>query len=95
VRPGLDLPQERQAGSVCLRQDLHLEDVVGADANAVFLALAAIPVDDRNDLPGLAGALGCRAHAYALTAVVALTAVTTLMAVTTLTAVTTLMSNWG
>src|SRR4051794_15846122 len=47
VRPALQLAEERQRREVGVVHAPHLEDVVGADLDAVRLALAARPVDHR------------------------------------------------
>jgi hypothetical protein len=51
VNPGLELADGRQRGAILGRQFPDFENVVGTDPYTVFLALAAIPVDERGDVP--------------------------------------------
>src|SRR5262245_52974464 len=57
VRPRLQLAEQRQRRAVVAGEATDLEDVVGTDADAVFLRLAAVAVDDGSHASGLALAL--------------------------------------
>src|SRR5208283_6246490 len=49
----LDARHERQRAFILGAQLAHLEDVVGADLDAIFLALASIAIDDRREDAGV------------------------------------------
>lgn len=52
VEEGLHPPQRRHPGAVAGRERAHLEHVVGADADAVFLGLALVAIDHRRETAG-------------------------------------------
>jgi hypothetical protein len=47
VGEALETPEDRQAREVGVVDAAHLEDVVGADGDAISLPLAAGAIDDR------------------------------------------------
>src|SRR6185369_16394439 len=53
MREELQPSDEGDSGALLGRHAPHLEDVVGTDADAVGLRLAAVAVDDGRDAPGL------------------------------------------
>jgi hypothetical protein len=57
VCPRFELAEERQSRPVFAGEALDFEDVVGANANAVFLGFAASALDDRSDSSRFALAL--------------------------------------
>ena len=52
VEEGLHPPQRRHPGAIAGREPPHLEDVIGANANAVFLGLALVAIDHRRQAAG-------------------------------------------
>jgi hypothetical protein len=60
VRPGLEPSDQRERVAVLAGEAPDLEDVVRADADAVFLSLASVAVDDRRNPSRLAFALARR-----------------------------------
>jgi len=52
VDENLETGQAAERGTLFFGELPNGEDVIGADANAVFHPLAAVPVDDRHDAAG-------------------------------------------